>query len=833
MRTPLTGPAPAVARPLVVVLLSLLLLAVRAAAALPVAATNLLRCFPRGKFPTGFGSLHRMPELQCWGAANPASPRTASLNGTRFSRGARTCAAPLVDVGEVVAANTSTPPGGRRADWLIAKHKSLSWTVRWLAATTRSGRFAHTAWRVPPQWGSHGRSIGDFAAATGRRPASMDRYRAQLIGLMSLQRNTVSGEVHRVSTKYEVVAVTAVTRAVCLLPDCSDLTAVDTTSRGACSASACNDTSDIGVYWVSEEDTVTVVTHPVAAAEGGRRPVSAVQRSFLGLGRGVMVQRRWLPVPTWDLTARLLTWVYLYPGRVPDELVGKTEADGEFAWTLNGGAAPTAAGVASASDWLAKVAFVLCQEPVPKYLDRRELCEGVPQQKSADKAVRYNEKKFRAPGDDMKRALVEWHVIPARGKREHAPACSAPGALSLNGTTPADRPWLTEPQWLAGTASREINGDGSADEVGLARRLGRCTVPVKPRANMRRLILDERARRRAYIDKVVDQLIAGNYLGADAPEDAFHWSDVVVNCLLVALTAAGAVTFVPKEPKRRSLGDLARFAVTVMVGSGSVAAFGLLYWKERKGARWISSVTYKRLHVEFSNTAWQCRGLPDECTPANASVPQVGLRGTSVVLSETLAMVTANGYRPVLVLLLACGAAAVYTIIVSAVVGAQLAHERNRKRTSAKDGASTAAATGGRVTSRRQTVLADVAVAVLPPSRTIGSNAPSPPPPSPPLPAHTARLLGWPPRSAPPAVLVSRSSTECGLPSPAPSTASALTRARTDHPTRASTARARSPVPSPVLSTTPVLVRAQTDRSGWWSSASIRSRPPSPPPPRS
>lgn len=768
METPLREPAPAVARPLLVVLLPLLLLGVAAAAALPVAATEPLRYFPPGKFPTKFGSLHRMPELQCWGDANPASPRFASLNLEPFSRGARTCAAPLVDVGEVVAANASTPPGVRRTDWLIAKRPSLSWLVRWLATRTHHDRFAHTAWRVPPQWSSHGRSFGDFAAATGQRLEWKDRYRAQLFGLMTLQRNTVSGEVHRVSAKYEVVAVTAVTRAVCLLSDCSDLTAVDTTSRGACSASACNDTSS--ACRVSKEDAVTVVTHPPAATGGARLPVSAVQRSFLGLGRGAMVQRGWLPIPTWNLTARLLTWLHLYPGRAPEELADKTKAACESAWILNGGAAPTAAGAPNASDWLAKVAFVLCQEPVPTYLDKKTLCKGVHQQKSADETVRYNGEKFRAPGDDMKRAVVGWHVIPARGEATHAPLCTDPGAQSIH--------------------------------------------------------------RHAYIDTVVDKLTSGNYLGADAPEDAFHRSDVVVTGLLVALTAAGAVTFVPKDAKRQSLGDLARFAVTVMVGFGSVAAFGLLYWKERKGARWISNATYKRLHVEFSNTTWQCRGLPDECTLPNADVTQGGLEGTSVVLSETLAVVTANGYRPLLVLLLACGAATVYSIIVAAALSAQLARERSRKGTSGTGGAATAAVTGGRVTSRLQELLADVAVAVLPLSWTDGSDASLPPPPTTPLPAHTERQLGRPPRSAPPAVLVSRASTDCGLPSPAPSTAAALARAQTDHPTRASTARTRSPVPSPVLSTTPVLVRAQTDRSGWWSGASIRSRPPSPPPPK-
>lgn len=269
-----------------------------------------------------------------------------------------------------------------------------------------------------------------------------------------------------------------------------------------------------------------------------------------------------------------------------------------------------------------------------------------------------------------------------------------------------------------------------------------------------------------------------------------------------------------------------------MVGFGSVAAFGLLYWKERKGARWISNATYKRLHVEFSNTTWQCRGLPDECTLPNADVAQGGLEGTSVKLSETLAVVTANGYRPLLVLLLACGAATVYSIIVAAALSAQLARERSRKGTSGTGGAATAAVTGGRVTSRLQELLADVAVAVLPLSWTDGSDASLPPPSTTPLPAYTVRQLGRPPRSAPPAVLVGRASTDCGLPSPAPSTAAALARAQTDHPTRASTARTRSPVPSPVLSTTPVLVRAQTDRSGWWSGASIRSRPPSPPPPK-
>lgn len=817
------------ARPqLVVMVLVLVLLAVEDAPALPVAAAYPLRGFPPGKFSSKFGSLHLMPELQCWGPAGPATKLRASLDGKAFFRGARTCAAPLVDVGEVVAANTSTPPGRRRTDWLIANDRSLSWRVRSLAATTLTGVFARSSWYVAPQWGSDGRSLGDFAAATKRRPVSMDRYRALLTSLLTLQRNTVSGEVQRVSTKYEVLAVTAVTRAVCLLPDCSDLTAVDTTGSGACSASQCDDTRS--TLRVNSEDSVAVVTHPPAAAGGGRRPVSAVQRSFLGLGRGAMVQRGWLPVPAWNLTASLHTWLFSHPGRAPEELVGKTEADRASVWTLNGGAAPAAASAANASDWLAKVAFVLCQETVPKYLDQAGLCKGVPQQKAPDETVRYGSEVFRAPHDqsNAKVALVEWNVIPARGERTEAPACTDPGALDLNGTAPADRPWLTEPLWLAGTASREINGNASADEVGLARRLGRCAHRVKDNENMHWLILDERTRRRAYVQSVVDTLTAGNYLGEDAPEDAFHRSDVCVTGLLVALTAAGAVTFVPSEPDWQVAGVWARFAITVTVGFGSVAAFGLLYWKERKGARWITSATYKGLHVMFPDTFRQCRGLPDTCTLTNASAPRVGLQDTSVLLSETITVVTANGYRPLLVLLLACGAAALYALIVAVAVGAQLARARSGEGTSGADGAPAVADTGSRVTACLKVALANVAVAMLPPSWTRGSGASKPRLPLRPPPAHTAQMQAWPPRSAPPAVLDSRSSTECGLPSPAPSQAAALTRAETNRLTWTSTAQTRSPVPSSVPSTAPVLVRAQTDRSTRWSNASIPSLPPSP-----
>lgn len=767
------GAAPAQAW-LQLLLAALLLLLLAATPPLLVSAQGGFLPFPTGD-PPQMGSLQRLPELQCFHPSN-RPPAVASLNGTTLTRGPTTCAAPIVDVGEVIAAKAGTAVDDRSTHWLITGDPSVSQQVRGMAAEPRDGRFARLSWWVRPEFDLDGRSTGDFDAFTGRSATELDKYRGLVISALTLQRNTDSGEVQRVSGKYEVLTVSSVTRAVCLHADCSDLTAVDTTGRGACSSSESDDTKeDLGV---GGEDALSVVTH---TTEGGLPlPVSAVQRGFLGLGRAVMVRGGWLPNPKWDLTATLHSWLDSYPVPVPDKLGGANSTD-PSKWALNASA--------GASDWLAKVAFVLCKEPVPQYLDKELLCEGIQQADPDVEEVTYDKKKYRQDQSSKKGAFAGWAIVPARGERLSVDNCTTFGASNWSMPAPA------EPLWLAGTASREING-ASPEERGLAGRLGRCSQPIEKTDTWR---LDNYQRNNRYeaVSSVEDVLLKGSYAGVDAPDDAFSRSEAFVTGMLVAITAIGAATFVPDDPKWNSVGDLARFALTATVGLSSVASFGLLYWKERKGARWITSTTHKSLHVAFSNTTADCRGLPKVC---NGTAD--GLRGTNVLLSETVAVVTTNGYRPLKILLLGWGAAALYATIVGAIFFAKMYRGRSKPAndsSSALEPVSDEVDGGKAKPPATGPPAADEEAAWLPPPPPHCWAARPEEPPQPTL-ARRALSSCLPPRSAPPPSV--------GRP--------------TSRPDRG----LFTPLPTPA----PALVRSHTDRSAWRSSTGSPLLPRTPPP---
>lgn len=113
-----------------------------------------------------------------------------------------------------------------------------------------------------------------------------------------------------------------------------------------------------------------------------------MQTGFLGLGRAVRVQRRWLnDTDAWDLTAAIQTQLYIKGSRFPefkDELMLRS------VWPL--GSTPAAdeataeAQVRNGSEWLLKIAIVLCHEPVSAYMDN-QLCKGIKPRKRHAVAV--------------------------------------------------------------------------------------------------------------------------------------------------------------------------------------------------------------------------------------------------------------------------------------------------------------------------------------------------------------------------------------------------------------------------------------------------------------
>lgn len=595
----------------------------------------------------------------------------ASLDGTRFPRGTRTCAAPAVDVGEVqgvlaaeaearkekeeqrrrrqVANETtngttleaSVATGVKRKQ---AKEESLAWRIRLLATqcTNSTGAYGEDSGFSGLKWAAH-LVTGDMTRVLGKPPTGLHAYGKQLARLLTLHRNSDLGAVWRMSGKYEVLSVPSVRRAVCLHASCSDVTAVDTTGRGACGASGCKEAHNPNSLSgrLANEDAVTVVTHTEPDESAVPTSVSVMQTGFLGLGRAVRVQRGWLnDTDAWDLTAAIQTQLYTKSSRFEefkDELMLRS------VWPLGGQtAADAAAGAAqghSSSEWLQKIAIVLCHEPVPVYMDHR-VCKGIKPRKRHTVAVSYNGEKDAEVDDpttpDQQTGAI-WRVVPARKEVGAARSCSFhPDHKHLHRSSTQSM----EPAWMAGTASQEINA-ASPDELALARRLSRCTIKLDAPSSVGILRGREDLSSRDDIARLTASLHEGGVADTDLPPEPVSASEIAEALVVIALAALGVVATAP-DFSNASLRwwEKARYYVIFSAGAGAFTPLIILMVSEYRGSHWHAATTRWAVHVAFSPTTAECRGLPYECATRGH-----GLRGSSLLLSETLLIASTNHFR--------------------------------------------------------------------------------------------------------------------------------------------------------------------------------------------
>lgn len=638
--------------------------------------------FPAGRFPH-LGGLHLLSAFQCLVHPAPNGSFFATLDHTHFSRGIATCAAPVVDVGEVqgvLAAEEEAKKrreeeqrrgkvvgGGESANGTLqtsvaagvkrkqAKEESLAWKIRLLATqyTNTTGAYAEDSGFSSLKWGAH-LATGDLTRVLGKRPTDLHEYGEQLARLLTLHRNSDLGDVWRYSGKYEILAVSSVRRAVCLTPSCTDVTAVDTTGRGACAATGCSEPYDPSSLAgrLLNEDAVTVVTHTEPAEDAVPTSVSVMQTGFLGLGRAVRVQKRWLnDTDAWDLTAAIQTQLYTPSSRFPEF---KGERMLRSVWPLgDGAAADEALGEQgyNSSEWLQKVAISLCHEPVPVYM-RGRLCKGIKPRKRHAVGVTYNGERdveVDDPSTPDRQTGVIWRVVPARQEVGAARSCSFhPDHKGLDRASTQS----VEPTWMAGTASREINA-ASPDELSLARRLSRCTIKLGVPSAVGFLRGREDLSRREDVTRVTRSLRAGGFGDMDLPPEPFSNSEFVEVLVVIALAAFGVLASVPDYNNGHvRWWEGVRHAVIAIAGIGAFIPLGLMTYREWKGANWHAATTRVGLHVAFSPSTAGCRGLPYECKTRGH-----GLRGSSLLISETLVIASTNHYR-FAHLVVACGVAA-------------------------------------------------------------------------------------------------------------------------------------------------------------------------------
>lgn len=603
--------------------------------------------FPAGRFPH-LGALQSLPALQCRLAAGVNGSFGASLGDTPFSRGRRTCAAPVVDVTEVIAVLGAHVQGRQR--WTPDLAAQMAQQLRSMAtqASNQSGLVVENAVFFPV----HRRASDLTRDAGGGGDLRVD-FRNGLANVLTLTRSTDSGAVWRHSGKYEVLAITSVVRGVCLTADCSVVAAVDTTGRGACSASACDtphDSRDVAGR-VDSEDAVTVVTHTSPRrGGGGPQPVSVVQLGLLGLGRAVHVARRWLISPPWDLTATVHTQLVTPPTRFEEFT---HEPSLTSAWPLGGEAAAEAAkrdhvADAGGSEWLQKVAIALCHEPLPAYVDRR-LCRGIAGNGQTPPTVKvsYN----GAPEDlHVLRDALEpstgavWRVAPARHEATDAEPCAfADNLTAVRGADGAGRGPM-EPPWMAGTLSREIHSR-SPDEVELARSLGRCRLATGAAASGLAAIGSLRGReqlaRHAAVVRLASSLHAGDYGDLEHPDDPASPTAKAEVLVLYVLGLGGLLAATPTtlpQDGRALAWAAARLSAVALVGSSALIPLYVLARRQREGDAWHAGTHRLAIHTAFPASAASCLGLPSACDGEGR-----GLRGTAILLSNMVSVTSTGG----------------------------------------------------------------------------------------------------------------------------------------------------------------------------------------------
>lgn len=539
---------------------------------------------------------------------------------------------------------------------------------------------------------------------------------------MTLQRNTDAGEVERSSAALEVLSVTRTSRGVCRHQQCNDLTAVDTTGDGACANFNCanrfnplaaNARADLPSFKAraraaakaappaaaggaepADAGTVSVVTY--TGADGETRYVSMLQAPLLSLGRAVLADSRWLDDPRWALTANVVV-ENLHRHVLPDGVDAAMEAG---VWNLGGrlGDRDDAAAVGATaaptltSSWPQMLAYVFCAGGGRAFTFDSGLCDGLFQRTRAVQTRILNGEEVdtssNAPSPSY--AGVFWSVRP-RGPRGAAAAAAGappspvplrrcPVGLAMAATQPL-------PSWLAGTASREINAAAAAERA-LAANLSRCAFPLLESSPV-----DEYGALRATekSSRVVDlqRLSIGYDQGVFAvppPPDPASLADVAIALVLVLPEAAAAVVMYLSTARWRRR-ELLSLGVVLVTGMVALSGILLLALAELRGERWRAASVRSSILVYLTTTAGDCVGRagPNGCTSP-------GLRGSALLLSETLIIVARNGYRPRTLAAIAGCFVAVY---VAGTIWAVLAVARRLERSRPLDDVADAAAEPG------------------------------------------------------------------------------------------------------------------------------------------
>ncbi|GAB0491663.1 hypothetical protein MMPV_002917 [Pyropia vietnamensis] len=434
---------------------------------------------------------------------------------------------------------------------------------------------------------------------------------ADLTRMLTLQRNHWYSLLRRERGVFDVLAVTRITSGVALDGKAHVVAALDALSAWGGPRSGAR---------------VSVVTY--TTRDGVIRPVLVGETALLSLGRGVFADPSWLGGATFPRgpAARV----------VLDRMPGKNK----LTWSLwDPAGMPTSS--TNSSQWLQRLASVLCRPPASSFVLDLTLCDGVepPRPSGRGTALAGGRRVADTVGVGAGHFVgftqdVVWWVLKPRPGPPTAPPC--PAAFdNLDGSM---APW--QPIWLLGRGSRELHTalPGGEAEAHLAARISSCTSSrTRPELLGRvRMTWDV-----GVMTTDLSQRYRRDLFRKDPPADPVSNVQVLLAALVVLPEAAAALLLLiqlwgRRTPLRHWYGrEGLSYALVLITGAAVLIGISYLDKQEHAGHAWRAATVRLDTRLSVNKTEEEF----EDRDPYRYG-------GRIVTYGETLFLLARTGYRP-------------------------------------------------------------------------------------------------------------------------------------------------------------------------------------------
>jgi len=469
-----------------------------------------------------------------------------------------------------------------------------------------------------------------------------------VVRLLTLQRNSIAGAVHRFVGVYDVLALSRVTVGFCRTKECSGMFAVPVT----------------GTFYADYYNNTHVPLLMHVDQQGRTMPVTMLDEDLLSLGRAAVADPAWLAPATdawafrvgFTLQARTIVEAAGHPRRTWNPL-GPTWSHIN-SWDMS--AASALATKAKTAKWLQAVAYVWCRAPMSSFVrsDRVALCgpegdDAYPSASEAGTSVRHYH-------------VAEWTFDPDQQSNDRpnktlkrndtdAPLPSCSFSVDKNNK---DGQELARPAWLRCRSDREIN-PASAAEVALANSFSACAQQVRDNGkkwqNLRRIKYSSTSKY-AGVHRTAEKLSQTydrSVFGVEPPEEPATTNDLTLAIIVLVPEIIALLVLLLTTKKWRKV-DLAALGLIFMAGLVSAAAIVSLAITEVNGSRWRAA----SLRDEWSVRVGSNGGGTSVFRP---------LQGKPLYRVETLYVTARLGYRVKLLVSLAGASTGAYLLLSIAV----------------------------------------------------------------------------------------------------------------------------------------------------------------------